>query len=63
MPMLENLPTVDEMIAALSSPIVPDSTPEVEMNEPSVEDMIKEIFYTMKANQGPAVGGGGCNGC
>ena len=51
MPMLENLPTVDEMIAALSSPIVPEK-PKAQMDELSVDDMIKEIF--MKVMTPPA---------
>ena len=52
MPMLENLPTVEEMMIALSSPMNPeprsDAAAEIEVQaELSVEDMIKEIFNMM----------------
>ena len=49
MPMLENLPSVEEMMIALSSPIVPDSAIEkrAEELELTTDDMIKEIFVML----------------
>ncbi len=50
MSMLESLPTVEEMMIALSSPVVPNgqasvgSISEVAAAELSTDDMIKEIF-------------------
>ena len=53
MPMLENLPSVEEMMIALSSPIVPDgeapigaSADEMKL---STDDMIREIFNMMQS--------------
>ena len=43
MSMLERLPTVDEMIAALSSPVVP-STNTQEAVELSTDEMVRAIF-------------------
>jgi len=43
------LPTVDEMVAALASPIVPASATSVETEmELSTDDMIKEMFSMMQ---------------
>ncbi len=49
MPMLENLPSVEEMIAALSSPLNPSESTEKRAEEMqlSTDDMIKEIFVMM----------------
>ena len=43
------LPTVDEMVAALASPIVPLSSTQVETEmQLSTDDMIKEMFSMMQ---------------
>lgn len=51
MAMLENLPTVEEMVAALSSPIVPETATTSQQTEMSVEDMIREMFVMMRSSQ------------
>lgn len=50
--MLERLPSVEEMIAALSSPVGPEvgQTETVGVDELSVEDMIREMFSMMKTH-------------
>lgn len=52
MSVFDTLPTVDEMIAALSSPVVP-STNQKEAVELSTDDMIRQIFD--RVMQPPAV--------
>lgn len=59
------LPTVDEMVAALASPIVPLSSTKVETEmQLSTDDMIKEMFSMMQNmtynNPGSSGGGGMC---
>lgn len=61
------LPSVDDMMAALASPVVPKGATEVEHEmQLSTDDMIKEMF-TMIKNQtynNPGDGGGmGTGGC
>jgi hypothetical protein len=49
MPMLENLPSVEEMMIALSSPVIPEASKDKQADEMqlSTDDMIKEIFAMM----------------
>lgn len=52
MSMLDTLPTVEEMMVALSSPIVPDaetSDATMEPMELSTDEMIKAIFNQVMA--------------
>jgi prolyl-tRNA editing enzyme YbaK/EbsC (Cys-tRNA(Pro) deacylase) len=42
--MLDTLPTVEEMIAALNSPVVPETGARSDDIELSTEDMIKMMF-------------------
>ena len=50
---LEVLPTVEEMMIALSSPVVPDGNAmterEIQLDEISVEDMIREMYAMIKS--------------
>lgn len=65
MSMLENMPSVDEMIAALSSPVVPKKEEIKEgaaSMQLSTEDMIKEIF-NMLNEQKYAAGQSSAGGC
>jgi hypothetical protein len=47
MSMLENLPTVEEMMLALSSPVSPSTSFRDDDIELSTEDMIREMFKMM----------------
>ena len=48
-----NLPSMEEMIAALSSPVVPKGAERIQKeSELSTDDMIKEIFSMLKSSQG-----------
>lgn len=53
MSMLDTLPTVEEMMVALSSPIVPGAENTVEPSELTTDEMIKMIFNQVM--QPPAV--------
>lgn len=59
MSQLERLPTVEEMISALSSPIVPETRSTQQQGELSVDDMIREIWMhtTRPHNVNASVGG------
>lgn len=59
---LNNLPSVEDMIAALASPVVPTNVEE--QGELSVEEMIKEIYKKMVLPQqvNIAMTGGGSGG-
>lgn len=55
------LPSVDDMMAALASPIIPKSSTEVESEmQLSTDEMIREMFSMMRnqAYNTPETGGG-----
>jgi hypothetical protein len=65
MGMLENIPSVNEMIAALNSPTVPTKSagsPKATAMKLSTDDMIKEIF-NMLNEQKYAAGQSSAGGC
>jgi hypothetical protein len=57
--MLERLPTVEEMMIALSSPVVPEVSKREDVMELSTDDMIKEMFTMMNTLQNNGIQGGG----